>query len=186
MGETRAALNSTQADFALLLERYRGALVGLALDRTGRLDVAEEIAQDAIVKAWEHRSSLRDQSAMGPWLFRIGINCCIAWQRRESRTAASLTALPEAVRWGPPAIEELIRRDTIREVRRALANLPSQTRVAVIMHAMGYCRGEIARFLCVPESTVRGRLARARERLRQSLETRLHATLGKKKEEKDG
>ena len=137
--------------------------MSLALDRTGRLDVAEEIAQDAIARAWEHRSDLREIGAMGPWLFRIGINCCIAWHRRESRAAASLEALARAARWEPPAIEELIRRDTIREVRRAMADLPIESRVAVLMHAMGYGRAHIAGFLGVPESTVRGRVARARE-----------------------
>jgi RNA polymerase sigma-70 factor (ECF subfamily) len=169
--------------FAVLIERYRGALVSLALDRTGRFDIADEIAQEAMVKAWEHRSELRAIEAVGPWLFRIAINCCIVWQRGERRAAASLEVLADGAGWEPPVIEELIRRDTIREVRRALADLPIQSRVAVLMNAMGYRGSEIAEFLSLPESTIRGRLARARDRLRRSLGNRLQATLGDKERE---
>lgn len=174
-----AAAAVEDEEFGAALERYRGALISVALDRTGRLDVAEEIAQEAIVRAWEHRLTLRETAAIGRWLFRIGINCCIAWQRKDSRTA-TVEALAAGVRWEPPVMEELIRRDTIREVRRALAGLPMQSRIIVLMHAMGYRRAEIAEFLSVPESTVRGRLARARDRLRRGLDDRLHLTLGGK------
>jgi len=100
--------------------------------------------------------------------------------------AAYLDAVTELAPWEPPLLEELIRRDTVREARRALADLPIESRVAVLMHAMGYTQTEIAEFLAVPESTIRGRLARARGRLRRRLSARLEAAFGAKKGDEDG
>lgn len=178
--------DTTGGELASLLERCRGALISLALDRTGRLDVAEEIAQEAIVRAWEHRAELREPGALGGWLFRIGINCCIAWQRGENRAAAYLQTLGQCASWEPPVLDELIRRDTIREVRHALADMPMQSRIAVLMNAMGYTRIEIAEFLGVPESTIRGRLSRARDALRCRLSARLDATFSGTKGDERG
>lgn len=177
-GKRRAAADDAQA-FGKLLERYRRALVSVALDRTGRLDVAEDIAQQAIAVAWEHRSSLRERDAVGSWLYRIAINCCLQWQRREERWSALDSET--GAQW-TPVFEEVLRRETIREARRALRGLPSRTRVAFIMHLAGHSYEDIASFLDVPISTVRGRLARARSRLRRDLIRRLGHTLSGKGE----
>jgi len=165
------------AAFAEAVESYRRALSAVALDRLGRLDIAEEMAQEAIAIAWEHRAELRDVQALPSWLFRIAVNCCLQWQRRESRWSQEPNSAGLAAR-DAPVLEDVLRRETIREVRLSLASLTSKNRVAFLMHVYGYSYQEIASFLQVPTSTVRGRLARTRERLRRSLVQRLSASLG--------
>jgi RNA polymerase sigma-70 factor (ECF subfamily) len=162
--------------FAEVVESYRRALSAVALDRIGRLDVAEDMAQEAITIAWEHRAELRDVQALPSWLFRIAVNCCLQWQRRESRWAQEPNGAALPAR-DPPILEDVLRRETIREVRLALDRLTSNNRIALLMNLYGYSYQEIADFLAVPLSTVRGRLARARERLRRSLIQRLSASL---------
>jgi len=163
---------SDPGSFAAALERYRRALIALALDRTGRWDVAEEIAQQTITTAWERRSDLRDHNSLTGWLWRIALNYCVQWQRREVR----LCDLREASHPGPPSTtiaDEVLRRETVREVRSVLSQLPLRNRVALLMHATGCSYDEIADFLQLPASTVRGRIARARDQLRRELGRRL-------------
>ena len=180
----KAAATTRQEDAVLgeLIERYRGALVSVALDRIGRFDVAEEIAQQALVAAWEHRASLRDPAALGSWLYRIASNCCAQWQRREDRWV-----LPDAAGHSPgersSGMADWERRETIREVRVALAELPSRNRVALLMHLYGYSYAEIAAFLNLRASTIRGRIARARDHLKRSLIRRLGSSVGAKGDE---
>ena len=178
--------NGTRADwvaFGEYLERHRRALVSVALDRVGRPDVAEDIAQQAIAKAWEHRESLREREAPAGWLFRITVNCCVEWQRRDARSLASLRDSPAAE---PSVLEEVIRRETIREARRALLSVPVRNRIAFLMHVSGYSYGDIAGFLGVPPSAVRGRVARARSHLRKHLARRLGRALHGKEMDGDG
>jgi RNA polymerase sigma-70 factor (ECF subfamily) len=153
----------------------------MALDRTGRWDVAEEIAQQAIVIAWEQRETLRDRSALGAWLQRIVLNLCVSWQRREIRT------LPLPVRDLSGAsqqtvMESVMRRETIRDARLALANVPLKSRMALLMHLSGYSYRDIGEFLDLPASTIRGRIARARGQLRRDLADRLGLSLEEKGE----
>lgn len=171
--------------FGELLARHRRALVSVALDRIGRLDVAEDIAQQAITKAWEQRDQLRAPEALAGWLFRIAMNCCVEWQRGEGRRSAPLADGPEANSNSAPVLEEVIRRETIRETRRALSRVPFKNRVALLMHLSGYSYHEISKFVGVPSSTVRGRLARARSALRRDLARRLSLSLSGKETGKD-
>lgn len=158
--------------FGELLERYRRALVSVGLEQIGRLDAAEEIAQQAIATAWERRGQLRDPNAAGGWLLRIALNCCLQWHRREERWT-SLEAAPEIDPTQPPLLEEVLRRETIREARRALEKVPFKNRIALLMSLSGHSYEEIAAFCDVPLSTVRGRIARARGQLRKDLTERL-------------
>jgi RNA polymerase sigma-70 factor (ECF subfamily) len=172
--------SSDSESFAAALEHHQGALIALALDRTGRWDVAEEIAQQTITTAWEHRSDLRDRTSLDGWLWRIALNCCVQWQRREAR----LHDLPEAATRDHAAAEiaaDVIRRETIREVRAALAELPLRSRVALLMRVAGCSYDEIAESLQLTPATVRGRIARARDRLRRDLARRLHLHLEREK-----
>jgi len=175
-----------EVPFGDMIERYRGALMAVALDRTGRLDVAEEIAQDVIVKAWEHRDTLRDLGAVRAWLFRITINSCIAWQRRDVRLRAAAADATSPFLDTEPILEEVVRRETIRAARKALAGMPSKSRVAFLMHVSGYSYAEIGDFLSLPRDAVRGRIARARERVRTALATRLQVALPPKERNQDG
>lgn len=164
--------------FGVVLERYRPALFSIALDRTGRVDAAEELAQQALVQAWVHRRDLRDLDKLGPWLFRIAINCSIDWLRRRSSSPRRLEEIAERSLDPSPVIEHVISRETIREVRKALAHLPLGNRVALLMHVAGYSYGEIAAFLGQTEAVVRGRIARARNQLRRALLARLRQHFG--------
>ena len=146
------------------LERYRPALEALALDRTGDPETARDIAQDAFELALRHLGQLREPKALPGWLRTIALNCCRQHLRRPREPAVIAQPAESAYRVA-------VRRQMLREVRGALARLPENNRLALLMHVLhGISYERIAAFLGVPVSTIEGRIHRARRQLRREHE----------------
>ena len=133
---------------------YRVAY-GLLLNRT---DCADAV-QEALLRAWEKRHTLKDESLFRTWLTRILINECYTLLRRRKR-AIPLDEVPEPV--APP--------DADRELHDAIAHLDKKLRLPVVLHYMeGYSVGEVADMLRLPAGTIKTRLFKARKILRLQL-----------------
>jgi RNA polymerase sigma-70 factor (ECF subfamily) len=155
-----------QAAFAELSRRYRPALVALAFDRTRHLDDADDLAQEALVRALEHIGELRDPASFPAWLRAIAANLCASWSRRPS----DLPLYDQAGADGRDIAAAAIARCEQREIAKALHDLPQANRLALLMHVWdGVPYERIAAFLGVPVTTVEGRIFRARQRLRRSI-----------------
>lgn len=115
--------------------------------------------QEAAMKAWEKRHTLRDERYFDTWLTRILLNECYRTQRKQRRSV-SLDEMTE------PAI---LPKDMTLSL--TLQNLPEKLRLPLVMHALeGISYAEIARALHISKSTVTGRIQRARQQLRKELE----------------
>ena len=155
-----------QAAFAELACRYRPALVALGFDRTHNFDDAEDLAQEALVRALEHLRELKEPAAFPAWLRSIAANLCASWTRRPAAFPLDERAAGD----DPDVVAAVIARHEQRELARALQHLPTANRLALLMHTRdGMSYERIAAFLGVPVSTIEGRIFRARERLRRSL-----------------
>lgn len=114
--------------------------------------------QEAALKAWEKRHTLRNEQYFVTWLIRILINACHDIQRRQPR-AIALEDLPEPA--VPPSDPTL---------SMALAALPEKLRLPLVLHEMeGMTYAEIAQALLIPQTTVVGRIHRAKVQLRKEL-----------------
>jgi len=114
--------------------------------------------QEAALKAWEKRYTLKDERYFATWLIRILINACHDIQRRRLRILA-LEDLPEPS--VPPPDPTL---------SMALASLPEKLRLPLELHEMeGMPYAEISRVLHIPQTTVVGRIHRAKLQLRKEL-----------------
>jgi RNA polymerase sigma-70 factor (ECF subfamily) len=129
---------------------------------------AEDVVQDACVRAMRFFSSLRDENAR-PWLLTIVRN---TWYSRLSRRAtARVTTLSDGTGSEPSdealdPEQRLLQRDTVALVQRALEQLPVDFREVIVLREIeGLSYKEIATVVRVPIGTVMSRLARARERL---------------------
>ena len=119
-----------------------------------------DAVQNALLKAWSSRHSLRKPEYFDTWLIRILINECHNLQRTQKRFLP-MDPLPE-----PPHSPDHSR-STLRE---AILRLPEKQRICIILHYMaGYKTQEIARILRIPDETVRSRLKRARAALKHLL-----------------
>jgi RNA polymerase sigma-70 factor, ECF subfamily len=131
----------------------------------GDAGAAEDIAQEAFVKAIAALDRFDRRRPLGPWLHRIVVNRAIDFSRaRALRPEADAGALPEPV---APAEASAIG----DEVVAALAALgPEHRAVVVLRHLLGYTPGEIATMLDLPRGTVNSRLRRALDALEKELD----------------
>jgi RNA polymerase sigma factor (sigma-70 family) len=139
-------------------------LVGILKDRTA----AEECVQEAFVRAYKAWPRWRPDAPAEAWLLRIAINRAHSYRRREN-----LRSIGETVRrlGGPPAGEAADPTHTT-DVLDAVRRLPTaQAATIVLRYVHGYTNREIAASLGVAESTIASRLAAAKARLRDDLES---------------
>lgn len=147
--------------FRWLLRQHRGGVMRLAANVLQRPEDAEDVAQEAFVKAFRSIGNYRGESRFAAWLYRIAFHVCM--DRRRRRVEAELSrADPET---DDPAQTHA---ESALFVRSLLDRLPPQSRAALVLREIeGMEYEEIACVLQIPEGTVRSRLHKARERFRQ-------------------
>ncbi len=134
----------------------------------GDVNLAEDAAQEAFIRAWQHLPSYRPRSPFRNWVYRIATNVALDALRREKETV-DVDALPLAAPGaGPEAAVEGKERG--EWVRQAVLALPPASRTALVLREYeGLSYREIADTLGIPIGTVMSRLNYARTRLRESL-----------------
>ncbi len=156
----RAHVEGDPRAFALLVERHRDRLWAVALRTLADREEAADALQDALLSAYRAAERFRGESAVTTWLHRIVVNACLDRVRR--RQARPTVPLPEHDTTAAPATD----RDTVLDVRAALAQLPVEQRAALVLVDLeGYPVTEAAALLGVAEGTVKSRCARGRARL---------------------
>jgi RNA polymerase sigma-70 factor (ECF subfamily) len=131
---------------------------------------AEDVAQEAFLRAHRSFASLRDRERFRSWLVRTAFRLALDHlrgrarrQRREDTAASPLDA-------GPTAEDDLARREVQEKVGRAVDALPEKLRIVTVLAAIeGHDLREVARLLALPEGTVKSRLHLARQALSESL-----------------
>jgi RNA polymerase sigma-70 factor, ECF subfamily len=121
--------------FSALVDRYRGAVYGVAYHYLMDRDDAQDAAQEAFVHAYLRLSQLQQPERFGPWLRRITANVCLDVLRRRGAPMASLDALPEwVVHLAAPAPDEDLERLAVRiTVRNALQVLSPLSRLTLTL-----------------------------------------------------
>jgi RNA polymerase sigma-70 factor (ECF subfamily) len=161
--------------FAALYERHKAPLFHTALAMTRDRGTAEEILQEAFLRAYRHiaRVELAPGASLRPWLHRILINLVYDWSARRRDTAGPLEGVIErlaAARDLSPE-RQTERREVARLVTDAIGRLPFKQRIVILLfylHDMDL--QEIAQVLNVPPGTVKSRLYYGRARLREEIE----------------
>ena len=153
--------------FSRLVHRHRDRLWSLALRTTSNPDDAADALQEALLSASRAAGSYRGTAQVTTWLHRIVVNACLdGARRRAARPTVTLHQVPDLV----DRHDLLAERDLAAEVRAALADLPREQRVAVVLvHLQGWSVADAALLLEVPVGTVKSRCSRGRARLAVSL-----------------
>ena len=161
--------------FGRLVHTYQGRLFGLVLMMVRQPAAAEEVAQDAFVRAYSHLDRYDESRPFYPWLASIAVRLAQNWLRRHGRTVrregTPLDAAEEPAEHAT-ALTALIEDERGRRLWQAVSALPSGERTAVIL----YYRDEmavrdIARALGVTTGTIKTLLFRARRHLRGQMTT---------------
>ena len=172
--EERALVARAQAgDLAAFEALYRanlGRVYAVCFRMAGEATLAEELAQDVFVRAWQRLGSFRGESAFSSWLHPLTVNVALSERRSRRRRTARLVTTDE-----PEAFERPQPRPPGPEagfdLDRALATLPPGARSVFVLHDVeGYKHEEIARMTGVATGTSKAQLHRARRLLREALE----------------
>jgi RNA polymerase sigma-70 factor (ECF subfamily) len=163
--------------FNQLVLRWERPIYALAYRTIGREEDARDLVQETFLRAFRALPGFRGQAKFSSWLYRIALNLCRDWIRRERR--APLVQVPEGIdvldlaATAEPSeqIESLVaRRDIARRVEKLMAQLPEEQRTAIILKEYhGLTFQEIAELLGCPLSTVKTRLYQGLTVLRREL-----------------
>jgi len=164
--------------FNQLILRWERPIYALAYRVIGREEEARDVCQEAFLRAFRALPGFKGQAKFSSWLYRITLNLCRDWLRRQRR--APVSQMPEdtdvlemaAARGPVESIEDLVaRRELSAVVEEAMALLPDEQRTAIILkeyHGMTF--QEIADLQGCPLSTVKTRLYQGLSVLRRQLE----------------
>src|SRR5207249_2430704 len=163
--------------FNELILRWERPIYALAYRTIGREEDARDVCQETFLRAFRALPGFRGQAKFSSWLYRIALNLCRDWVRRERRTpvvqAPEDVDVMELAAQAEPSesIEELVaRHDLSRAVERAMAVLPEEQRTAIVLKEYhGLTFQEIADLVGCPLSTVKTRLYQGLSVLRREL-----------------
>ncbi len=164
--------------FNQLVLRWERPIYALAYRVIGREEDARDVAQETFLRAFRALSGFKGQAKFSSWLYRITLNLCRDWIRKERRTPVSQAPegidIIELAGEATPAetIEQLVGRKQLgRAVSKAMAMLPEEQRTAIILKEYhGLTFQEIADMLDCPLSTVKTRLYQGLSVVRKQLE----------------
>ena len=154
--------------FGELIRLNRERVINVVYRMCGDANLAEDAAQEAFIRAWQHLPNYRPRSPFRNWVYRIATNVALDFLRREKETM-DVDALPLAASdRGPEATVE--RKERGERVRQAVLALPPASRTVLVLREYeGLSYREIADAVGIPVGTVMSRLNYARTRLRQTL-----------------
>jgi RNA polymerase sigma-70 factor, ECF subfamily len=186
-----ALLNGEPGAFERFVEHFRAKVFGYSWLMCGQREDAEEVAQEALLKAFESFAQLREPQHVRSWIFRIAKNACLMKRRKSAfapdRELSLDEFLPaaggegehrhiEIADWSSLPEEKILNAELRSEIQRAIAELPESYRAVVLLRDVEeLSTEETAQILEVSMDVVKQRLHRGRLAIRQKLDHYLRA-----------
>jgi RNA polymerase sigma-70 factor (ECF subfamily) len=175
-----SATQKSQAEFEELALQYLSDLLGSALRMTRNWEDAQDLTQDTLVRAFRGFGSFQPGTNFKAWVFRIMVNTYINLQRKSARRPRTVSwedvpGESETGGFDPLAEDGRPEGTTLaalpnEELKRALDDLPDEFRIPVLLcDVEEFSYKDIAQMLGIPLGTVRSRIFRGRQRLRDAL-----------------
>ncbi len=173
--------------FGILVNRYRGLVYGLVYHVVGSFHDAEDIAQEAFIKAYDNLSTLKDKAKFGGWLRVITLNLCKMWLRKSVKESLFETSLLQSEEYDEETTSSFrednidsslatnvtpedicINKEFQETIFTVLSTLPPKSQAVITLFYLNdLSYKEIGDFLNLPVSTVQSRLQRARKQLKE-------------------
>jgi len=163
---TRVLVDDDQHAFGELVRRHQSSLRGLLRQLT-RTDIAlaDDLAQEAFIRAYRNIRSFRGEARFSTWLYRIAYNCF----RENARRCKELVGVDEE-RWQAEQDPQTVHPGLRHDLMHALSLLPLHERTAVLLCCQnGLSHDEAARVLDIPLGTVKTNVLRGRKKLKRAL-----------------
>src|SRR2546423_10472252 len=181
-GLLEAARTGDEAAFAELVRRYRNQITNYVYRMTNDYELAVDLAQETFLRVYRAAARYQTTYAFSTYIYRIATNLAISeLRKRKRRRLVSLTGLlsshdgEEAIDFNPPdeqPLQDIVLVDAERRavVKRAISTLPDRYRAPLVLRDVeGKSYDEIASILQTSEGTVKSRINRARNFLRDKM-----------------
>ncbi|MCS7083171.1 MAG: sigma-70 family RNA polymerase sigma factor [Bacteroidetes bacterium] len=170
-GIIRRVQDGDREAYRLLVDRYKDMVFHVALQFAPDLETAQDLAQEAFVRAYEGIGRFRFQSSFATWLYRIALNLGRDYlRRRRLRATESLEVALEVASERADPDRELERAEFRRALQRALARLPEAYAIPFLMrYSEELSYEEMAARLAVAPEVLKVRVFRARQKLQRML-----------------
>jgi RNA polymerase sigma-70 factor (ECF subfamily) len=169
-----SSLSGDPEAYAALVNQHQKMIRAMTFRMTGSPDDAEELAQDAFLRAYRQLGSFDGGSKFSTWLCKIAINLSLDWRRRESRRDDI------HAKWAADSISQNSSGDGFpdelsRRVQAALNRLPAKQRAAIVLTVYeNQSHAEAAKALGCTEATISWRVFAARQKLKRLLKDLSH------------
>ena len=160
--------------FGELIDRHKDGLISYLTHLCGNFDHAEDLAQEAFIRLYERGAGYRDQGKLRAYLFRIASNLFRSEIRQDQRRQKLRQIFVSADDYHsePTQDTRLLTGELSQRLTAALSTLPLHFRTPIVLaHVEGWSHREIARVLGCREGTVKTRIHRGRQLLRNELQT---------------
>ncbi|HZD60129.1 MAG TPA: sigma-70 family RNA polymerase sigma factor [Anaerolineae bacterium] len=164
-------LAGDKGSFNELISRYERYIYNVTYRMTGNATDAADLTQEIFIHLHKKVTSFRGDAAFSTWFYRLAVNYCKDWLRKESRRVSTFDIDEVAVSDGGTGPSQHYEQKELQElVQSVITTLPEDQRIAIILRDLqGYNYEDIASITGVPVGTVKSRLARARGKLAEKL-----------------
>jgi RNA polymerase sigma-70 factor, ECF subfamily len=167
----RLCLNGRREAFDVIVERHRRAVYLLCYRFVGNHEDASDLSQDVFVRAYRALRNFKGQSALGTWLYRIGVNVCLNRVTAKTPRIEPLDIVERVDARGEAADVTIERQQTAAQVRAAINRLPKKQRATLILRAYHELpHEEIARILGSSVGAVKANFFHALANLKKVLQ----------------
>jgi RNA polymerase sigma-70 factor (ECF subfamily) len=159
-------LNGDTSGYAVLVERYKDLAFTIAYRILGKREDAEEVVQDAFVKAFQNLSSFRQKAKFSTWLYRIIYNTAVSKHRQRKPGWQSIeeSAIPDNAEEFIPGEEE----ERHQTLETAMMHLPEEDRILLTLYYVDESSvDDLHCILGISKSNVKIKLFRARKKLQE-------------------
>jgi RNA polymerase sigma-70 factor, ECF subfamily len=162
-----------EAQFAAAIEQHRDALYRICCAYVRDEADRQDIYQELLIHIWKSLDAFRGQANLGTWLYRVGVNTCLGWLRREKRRSQMLERageerqVVEANSAAPPVPS---REEYLQQLYIRIAELPPVDRLLVSLYLEEMNTTQMAEVLGISEGNVRVKLHRIKNQLRETWE----------------
>jgi len=168
------------AAFEQLIDSYQRKIFNIALRMLGNYDDAGDLTQEVLIRIYRSIRSFKEQSSFSTWIYRITTNVCLdEIRKRKNRKVISLDEeikfddgdMKRQIESDEPTPEETAETEDLKKiVNDAIARLNEEHRIVIVLRDIqGLSYEEIAEVLKCPEGTVKSRINRARQALKNIL-----------------
>lgn len=174
-------LNGDHDAFGLLVDKYKAGVYALAYSRLHNFHDAQDLSQEAFIRAYEKLHTLKQWDSFIGWLYRITIRLCKKWLNENARRPDN-EFIDDFLDFDNQDMKLYQDEQVFVSIREALSSLPEDHREVIMLHYFGgMTSSEISKFIGVSSSAIRWRLIRARSEIKEELIGTMADTFDKQK-----